>query len=427
MNISNKEKIMLYVLGIVLIGVCYFNFVYTPLVNKAENIKQEKQRKEQEYNDAMETINLIDDRRSDAKILKAKVIECSKSFYPVLSEEHIIVELDKLITDSGLKGAIQFEPIVSEAVESEEGESVIIAESTLQSVSEKYKSTVPDEDNKSEESNSTTDNSNQNDNNNTENNNDNKNATNTDGNQQENKEDTIHKIKATINFQGTYEALDKFLNSVEGHTNKIVINSISIGQDSINGINGTMKVEIYAIPKIDDEMSEYLQWNFNNTYGKTVPFSTGMATGVKQNKKVENDFVMATRSINSDLPAVVLGKGNDNSRVTYVYADKNEIEDVEIKFTQKGNAYYYKYKTSKEKYPKQYNDNGVQFIPEADGNISINILSESRFNSEDKSGVNLKIINETDRLVKVNINGDDASNPRVTIEGDSSKVSVDKK
>ena len=45
MNISNREKIMLFILGIILIGIGYYNFVYTPMINKVEVKKQEKNRK----------------------------------------------------------------------------------------------------------------------------------------------------------------------------------------------------------------------------------------------------------------------------------------------------------------------------------------------------------------------------------------------
>lgn len=45
MNISNREKIMLFILGIILIGIGYYNFVYTPMINKVEVKKQEKTEK----------------------------------------------------------------------------------------------------------------------------------------------------------------------------------------------------------------------------------------------------------------------------------------------------------------------------------------------------------------------------------------------
>ncbi|ETJ34257.1 Type IV pilus assembly protein PilO, partial [human gut metagenome] len=55
------------------------------------------------------------------------------------------------------------------------------------------------------------------------------------------------------------------------------------------------------IPKINDEIKSYLKWTLNNTYGKTVPFNTGAATGVEKSEKDSSDFVIGAKSINSDL------------------------------------------------------------------------------------------------------------------------------
>ncbi|ETJ19377.1 Type IV pilus assembly protein PilO, partial [human gut metagenome] len=89
--------------------------------------------------------------------------------------------------------------------------------------------------------------------------------------------------------------------------------------------------------------------------------------------------------------------------------------------------YYYKYKTSKGSYPKDYSGNGAQFAPISDGKISIDIMSEGRLNSDDKSGIKLKITNNTDSLVNVNVSDDDKNNQRVTVDGNSSKISVNQK
>ena len=57
--------------------------------------------------------------------------------------------------------------------------------------------------------------------------------------------------------------------------------------------------------------------------------------------------------------------------------------------------------------------------------ISINI--EARVNADDKSELQLNIVNGTDKIVQVNITGDDKTNPRVTVAGDSNKVKVTRK
>lgn len=429
MNISNKEKIMLCILGIILVGFGYYNFVYTPQLNSIKEKSSQQSEIEEKYNTTIATINSLEDKKIDSKILKAKITNGSSAFYPVISEEHIIIELDKLLEDNNLKGGITFEPIVSAQVESTEKENLNLAESSIQGIVDKYSSI--DKDSKENEittSNSTsqdTDSSQKSNKSNEIGNSNNSNAEST--NQSEKKEkNTVHYLKCAVNFEGTYDGLNKFLNTIGKNEKKIVVNSITLSQESLGGIKGTVNLEIYAIPKIEDELQRYLKWNLNNTYGKTVPFNTGAATGSVNVEKDTTDFIASIKSINSDLPTIMIGKANDSLRNTYAYADSNSKENVEMVLTQDGDKYYYKYKTSMDNFPVNYDGLGAEFIP-ASKNIVISVLSESRVTSNDLSEIKLKITNKTDRLVNVDISGEDKSNPRVSIDGDGSNISVNQK
>ena len=181
---------------------------------------------------------------------------------------------------------------------------------------------------------------------------------------------------------------------------------------------------IYSVPKIDDEISQYLKWNLNNTYGKSKPFNVGSAagTGIKSNIDV-SDFMVSVKSTTSELPTIMIGKANDMLRITYAYGDGNNEQSAEMILTKKDDKYYYKYKTTNDKVPANYDDLGNEFLPNGE-NIVLKVSSESRVTSDDKSGLKLKIINDTDKLVKVDVSGDDVKNPRVSIDGDSKNISV---
>ena len=416
MKISNREKIMLCVLGLVGIGFIYYNFGYLNQKVKIELKTKERDEIEERYNKAIETINLLEDRKSDVKILKSKIENQSLPFYPTISEEHIILELDKLLVDSQLEGSIKFEPIVSESVESMEWERDTIEESTLESVVDEYKSIIGNKEDSTENSNS----SNRDSTSTIDSNNDN-----TSSNTSENKENTVYCLKGSINFTGTYDSIIKFLNSISNYDKKIVVSNISINESGLDEITGAMNIEIYAIPKINDELEEYLKWELNNTYGKEVPFSSGESTGFQSSTSdIASDFNIVVKSINSDLPTIMMGKSDDSFKNTYVYVDSNEQEIVEMELTQEGDKYYYKYKTAKGSLPSNYNDSPIEFIPNLEGSIVIDILSEARVNDTDRSAMKLNLINKTDKLVSVNISGDDYSRPRVTVSGDGSNISV---
>ena len=118
MKISKREKIMLLALGIFALGILYYQFGYTTLVKKAEEKTKQKNEIEEKYNRAMNTINSMETQRSTVKILNAKIDDESAPFYPTISQEHIILEINKLLEDSGLEGGMTFESAEVKGVES---------------------------------------------------------------------------------------------------------------------------------------------------------------------------------------------------------------------------------------------------------------------------------------------------------------------
>ncbi|MZK51674.1 pilus assembly protein PilO [Clostridium beijerinckii] len=419
MKLSNKEKTMLFILGIIIIGFVYYQYVYSVQVSQIEQKIKEESELEQKYNNAINTIKVLDDKKSDVKILKAKIDNEAEPFYPTISEEHIILELNTLLDESDLDGSIKFNPIVSDSVESAGKKVTDLPDSSLQAIVDKYnnkttsdKKTTTSTDNKTNvkksENNSSASNS------------------------KDKKRNTVQYVKFEINFQGSYDGLSKFLNAIEENKKKIVVNSVKISSDTTDSIKGTINLEIYAIPKIDSDLEEYLKWDLNNTYGKSIPFgaesgstrnTTNDNTQTVQENAPTSDFIASVKSVTSDLPKVIIGKAKDDLRTTYIYGDSSSQESAEIILTQDGDKYYYKYKTSKGAFPTNYDGIGEEFIPSST-DITLNVLSEIRVNSDDNSSLKLKVINKTDKKVDINIYGDDTSNPRVAIDGDESTIKV---
>jgi len=429
MKISNREKIMLCILGIIILGFMYYQFVYSFEVNLIEAKAKQESELKQKYEISKATIESIDNKRGEIKILKAKIGDESVPFYPVISEEHIILELDKMIKDSGLDGGIIFEPIVSDAVENSKKEQASLPESSLQGVVDKYNNATKDGEKTQKENNkdssltianskNSNDSNEKSNTNSTNNSNTSSSEKNNSTNNTDKKKNTVQYVKCELKVEGSYEGVDKLIGEIDKNEKKIVVNSIKVSEDTLDTIKASIKLEIYSIPKITDELEGYLKWDINDTYGKNVPFSKGSASGVTNLSENTDDFMSTIKSINSDLPTVIMGKVDDTLKTGYVYANNNGEENAEIILTQDGEKYYYKYKTSKWTFPSNYDDGeGVEFTPKS-GNIVLNILSETRVDSEDKSGIKLNIINNTNKLLKVNITGDDPDNPRVKIDGD---------
>lgn len=445
MKISNKEKTMLYILGSIIVGFLYYQFVYLPQVDYLDQRISTESEIKQKYDTTMNTIKSMEDKKSNVKILNAKISGEAGPFYPTINQEKIIIELDKLLKDNGLKGNITFQPIVSNSIEDSKKDVRSLAESSLQAIVDQYNHEFGDAEKTQQSNNNTTKNSTVSESDNKDSNNtngtSNSNSTNASNKSKESinkdskdaKKDTVQYLKCEVSFEGKYEDLDKFLNVIDQNEKKIVINSINLSSGTVDGIKGKMTLEFYSVPKIDNELESYLKLDLNGDYGKTVPFGAGTAdntsgktTASSQEEKEPSDFIALVKPIASDLPTITIGKAKDDLRTSYIYADSNSVENVEMILTQDGDKYYYKYKTSKGNFPANYDGLGTEFVP-ISNNIALDILSRSRLDENDNSGMILKVVNKTDKLLNINITGEDANNPRVTVEGDLSNISVNNK
>lgn len=408
MNISKREKYLIGILLAVLICFVYYQFIYVNQVEKLNNKRAEKNQVEQRYNEVMAAIANLDSKEESLKILKATVLDKSKRLYPTIMQEKIIIELDKLLTESGLKGNIAFSPIEVASVEKMVSPEVQKTESSLKALVDEYNGSTSNE------------------------------AT-ANGVEQQSQSNTSEngatseQLKVAINFSGNYEALKTFIASVQNYERKVVITNISISSKSQEELTGVMNLEFHAVPKLSDEDMEYLIWTLNNVYGKEVLFSSGAASGAyastieeQSNEKDVNDFVMMLRSSTSELPTVTIGKAKDDSRESYIYSDNDKIEEVEVTFDEVGGKIYYKYRTSSSYYPKDNSSQGKEFTSKSK-DIVFEILSEKRSGTSDNSGIKLKIINNTDKNVEIIVKDDDTSNPRVTVTSEGYTVNVTKK
>jgi type IV pilus assembly protein PilO len=423
MKLSNKEKILLGILGSILAGSLYYQFIYKGQVEKINILKDKKNQIEIKYQEIMETIKALDERKEKVSSLKSIINLKSKDFYPMIVQEKIILELDNFMRISGLKGDIGFTEVSVESVKTHKSDDKKLNQSSFQNIIEKYNGT---ESQNNKEDKST--------------------AENETNNKENEKSPTVEIIKATINFKGDYDSLQKFISSIETSKREISINDISTTVGYNGELTGSINIEFYGLPKISSRDNGYLQWNMDGSYGKQVPFliqkpevveppnvnndnninNFNENTSTNSQQVSKSDFVGIIKSTSSDLPTVTIGKANDKSQSTYVSSDNSGIEDVQIELKKVGDKYYYKYKVGNKFYPKDYNSNGIEFTP-ASNKIIFDVNSESRVNNDDKSGIEINVLNSTDKIVEVQIQGDDKGNPRVTVTGDSSKVNVVRK
>lgn len=414
MKVTKREQMLLGSLLIILLGYCFYNFVYTKQSQKITQLKTSRDTYSQKWEQVKAKIASKDKNNEQYKILNAKIVSKTDMLFPSIEQEKIIVILDKMIKESKIQAEVLgFSEVSSESIL----EDTAKAENNNANNEDKNKNGTNELDKLVRDFNSS----------------DKKDGNSEkakDGNAETNKTDTTkasantddskfigpYKMQVTLNFKGNYDEFISFIKQVENYDKKIIISNINLAAEEGSDVSGNLILEFYGVPKLND--NDDFKWDYKKPNGKGNPFvggSSGAASITKVAKKnaVSFDFEMTAKPSSSDLPTVILGKSKDSNRSTYVYGDNNGIEDVKIEFVENSGKYFFKYKTSSNTYPKS-NNIGQEFSPTGDS-INLIIYSTKRNSEEDLSGVNLKISNGTTRKVFVKILGDDKERPRVNV------------
>lgn len=408
MNISKREKYLLIGVLAVLVGVLYYSFGYTKQVETLEAAKADKEAAITEYNKVQAELATLEERKLNIKDLTASATNKSAKFYPEIIQEKIIIELNEMMEKTGFKGDIAFVPTVVAGVEDSTPNPELIGDTTFQSsvdiLKGKSDSIVESSDKTETDDSATT------------------------STEVKTTEATAEKIVVTINYKSSYKQLKDFLIELESYSRKIISPSL-IAQSLEGNISGELTLEFYGLPKVDDSDDNYLEWTLKNIYGKDELFNNGNATGAYANSVEEIkanedscDFIGMVKSSSSIYPTLQFGKANDSLGKTYIYATSESVVEATLTLTKGDNGkYYYKYSTGASRYPNTNTGNGEEFTFAGDV-IKVKIESEARSGKNDKAGVKLKVINNTDKSVEVAINGDDATNPRVELTHEGGSV-----
>jgi len=404
MKVSKREKFLLGVLVLIIICTAYYKLVYERQYAKLQEIKQEESELNKKYNEMLSNINTITKNKSDIKILKDSIGSKSMLLYPKIYQDRIIIELNKLLNDAGIKGSLTFSEVTVSPIEAYFSEVADLKEqpSLEQVVEESNKEkTKEDVEEKLEETKDL-------------------------GEEQATKSDKgestgnkVEQMKVSVSFNGTYKNVAKFVKLISEYERILAMPNINITASGNDEVSGTLDLEFYSIPKINPyEDSKYLKWTFDEEYGKENPFLEGSQSSMASRTSEGNNYVliMALKGVNSDLPSLTLGKENDLTRESYIYNDENKKVDVEILVNKEGGKYYIKYKTEKSSYPSDYSKNGIELRNVDEENINIAIYSSKRIGIDDKVGANIKVINNAnDKKVSLTIIDDDKTSPRVQI------------
>ncbi len=377
MKINKREKFLLGLLILAVLGYIFYNFVYTTNEEKIAELEAELEVKNQQVEELMAAVEGEEDLNVKFKELNFEISDMSKIYLPDLEQEKLIVFIDEKLEEFDIDTSnIGFND-----------DSIISFDSQQESQTQAYRYRLEElrdiyynvERPEAEE-------------------------------QPESRTASSENYKFNINFTSDYYDLLDFINEMQNNQFEVTLSNLNLAVGEENLMNGAMTMDIFSIPKLHEH--DFMNWVWTDYIesGRSNPF---YESDVQRDQyfTTEYDFVMNVKPISSDLPTVTLGEEDDITRNSYVYADSNTIEEVDIEVMEENGVYYYRYKTSMYSYPENYEE-WVEFEPENDY-ISMQITSEERTGSDDTSGAILNIVNDTDVIFYVNVVGEDVANPRI--------------
>ncbi|ELC8413896.1 hypothetical protein QYB51_002145 [Clostridium perfringens] len=402
MKINKREKTLLFVLALGVVGFGYYKVVWDYQYNKLKDLKSKELKVKEEYNHDVKMVNSTEPNKEEINIFNSEIQNLTSGFYSNISQPNIILELNNLMNDANVKGTMSFSEIKTMPVmDKQDGDSSSKSEddenpNQIQGIVNDYNNITDKK----------------------------KNEDNKDKKQEEIY--NLNQMTVSLSVNGTYDNVMKFMKSIEENPKHINILNFNLSAQTDGNVSANMNIQLVAIPKIDASKEEFT--TADEKYGKENPFSgasvagTGTIENELENSKVKNDFLMTVRPINSDLPTIVLGKADDKDKKTYLNNDENSVSNIEMYISGDNGKYYYKYKVEGKSYPTKFEGNGEEFKPNGN-DINFEIFSEKRVNKDDKSGANIKIVNSSDKEVNLIINKDDEKSPRVNVTTDG-KVKV---
>ncbi|HQK54432.1 MAG TPA: hypothetical protein PLA73_09380 [Sedimentibacter sp.] len=387
MKLSRREKFLIIVLIIAVIG--YIGFKYVPFgeIFSLEELKAEHAQKKQAYDAMSQNITQKNVFEEKARSLTEEI--SNLNVISILQQEKVIVFLNNYFAKSNIDvSGISFTDAsvveMSHIPEQEELKEISSLEKIMNDIKETPQSEVSTEGNESTQGSGDT----------------------------KQPSMSARRISANITFESSYNDMLNFIDAIQNNPVDISITNISTLTPGGNLLQGNMALNFYEIPKLDDFTETNTDWIWNDLvpFGKNNPFS--MEGGSLLGSSGGNyDFYMSVVPESSDLPTVMLGKAGHAQRTTYVYADSNTTENISFVFNKEGDKYYYRYGTRNSSYPS--GGGWEEFTPVSSGNVYIKIYSSSRNSTTDSSGVNISVTNTSGLNIRFDIEGDDSSNPRI--------------
>ncbi len=221
-----------------------------------------------------------------------------------------------------------------------------------------------------------------------------------------------------INYEGTYDQFKDFIDYMNTHASKNLINTINMSYSEAEGmVRGSLQFNTYGIV---GSQREYDELKIKDVYVGTEnifdseTFENVAIDGEYGNKiKTNYDLFLMLHAEDTDVDSVVVGQRDDITGEKTLCASSNVKEKVTIRVTGKAGEYKVSYKIGNETYPEDNYAEGEAF--NCGDTLDLYVISSSRLSKDDHSGAELTIINNSDLVLNYKVVNDDEEDPRFTL------------
>ena len=111
MKINKREKTLLFVLALGVVGFGYYKVVWDYQYNKLKDLKSKELKVKEEYNHDVKMVNSTEPNKEEINIFNSEIQNLTSGFYSNISQPNIILELNNLMNDANVKGTMSFSEI----------------------------------------------------------------------------------------------------------------------------------------------------------------------------------------------------------------------------------------------------------------------------------------------------------------------------
>ncbi len=241
-----------------------------------------------------------------------------------------------------------------------------------------------------------------------------------------------------LTFECKYDGFKNLLAYIRDYKDRMVIKDIDVSYNRETGlVAGDLVLSQYAVlgpdrilPEVETDVDNIGTDNIflNSNHGGTIlelladiaSDFLSMIMGDLPEEALDElgtDYFVKVNAVTENTNGKTIGRADDVSESTYLTSSSNKKEDVSFKISGSGGSYTVTYKIGK----SEYSDT---IEKASDAKIYLRVVSSVRMGDDDDCAVSLRVSNDSDLPVVINVEGDDPGNPRVNIVERSGNVTV---